>query len=233
MRRAMTTRLLATAVGAAMAAWGGTAVGSAFQLMEQNASGLGNAYAGQAAAAEDASTVFFNQAGMTRLPGRQVYGAFNAINTSARFDNNGQTTTPFLPAPFPPLPTGIALGGEGGNAGGWGFVPNLYLSWQLDPNAWLGLGINAPFGLKTEWDSSWMGRFHAIKSEIMTININPSVGLKLNDMFSIGGGINAMYLDAELTNCVAYGLSAAGAAAPFGAGALAGVIAQSAGATQA
>jgi long-chain fatty acid transport protein len=215
-RRVMERRLLATAFGAAVAAWGGTAAAAGFQLQEQNASGLGNAYSGQAAAAEDASTVYWNPAGMTRLPGRQVYGAFSAINTSAKFDNGSApntSTTPFLPAPFPAVPTGIPLGGEGGDAGGWGFVPNLYLSWQLNPEVWLGLGVNAPFGLKTEWDSSWMGRFHAIESEVMSVNINPSIAWKINEMFSVGAGINAMYLKAKLTNSVAYGLSAAGAAA--------------------
>ncbi len=59
--------------------------------------------------------------------------------------------------------------------------------------------MGAPFGLTTEWDSGWVGRFHAIKSEVLTININPSIAWKVNEMFSVGAGINAMYIDAELT----------------------------------
>ena len=43
---------------------------------------------------------------------------------------------------------------------------------------WTGIGVNVPFGLVTEWDSDWMGRFHAIKSEVKTININPSAAWK-------------------------------------------------------
>jgi long-chain fatty acid transport protein len=192
-----------------LAVWGGAASAAGFQLQEQNASGLGNAYSGQAAAAEDASTVYWNPAGMTRLPGRQVVGALNAIKPSVEFTNSGSS---------PPAP-GIPLGSTGGDAGGWAFVPNAYLSWEVMPNKlWAGVGINTPFGLTTEWDSDWMGRFHAIKSEVMSININPSVAWKVNEMFSVGGGINAMYFEAELSNSVAYGASAFGLG---GAGALA------------
>ena len=84
---------------------------------------------------------------------------------------------------------------------------------RLTPELWLGLGISAPFGLKTEWDSGWAGRFHAIKSEVMTVNINPSIAWKINEMFSIGGGISAMYIDAELSNSVDYSAIAAAAGA--------------------
>ena len=67
-------------------------------------------------------------------------------------------------------------------------MPAAYLSWEVMPNQlWLGIGVGAPFGLKTEWDSSWMGRFHAIESEVKTININPSIAWKVNEMFSVGG----------------------------------------------
>jgi long-chain fatty acid transport protein len=212
---------VAAIVGTAFGGWGGGASAAGFQLQEQNASGLGNAYSGQAAAAEDASTVYWNPAGMTRLPGRQVVGALNAIKPSVEFTNSGSSPPTLTGAPL-----GIPLGSTGGDAGGWAFVPNAYLSWEAMPNKlWLGVGINTPFGLTTEWDSDWMGRFHAIKSEVMSININPSVAWKVNEMFSVGAGINAMYFDTELSNSVAYGASAIGAAAPFGAGAVAAVTA--------
>lgn len=47
----------------------GSALASGFALKEQGISGLGNAYAGAAAIAEDASTIFYNPAGMARLRG--------------------------------------------------------------------------------------------------------------------------------------------------------------------
>lgn len=160
-----------------------------FALMEQNASGLGNAYAGQAAAAEDASTIFFNPAGMTYIKGRQVVGALNLVSPSSDFDDEGSTT------PIPPL------GGDGGNAGDLAFIPNAYLSWELlADKVWLGIGVNAPFGLKTEYDEDWVGRFHAIKSDVKTININPSIAWKAAPGISLGAGINVMKFDAELSN---------------------------------
>jgi long-chain fatty acid transport protein len=82
----------------------------------------------------------------------------------------------------------------------------------------LGLGISAPFGLKTEYPSDWIGRYQAIKSDIKTLNVNPSLAFKINDMFSIGGGLNYQKIDAELTNAVnmsaVMGLAAASGAIP-------------------
>ena len=197
--------VMALAVGAALAGGAGGAFASAFQLLEQNASGLGNAYAGQGASAQDASTVFWNPAGMTKLPGRQAVGALNVIKPSAKFTNTGTTAAPLQ----------TRLGDDGGDAGDWAFVPNAYLSWQLTPQLFVGIGLNAPFGLKTEYNSTWMGRFHAIESDLKTINVNPSIAWKINDTVSIGGGINYQRADATLSNAVNY------SAAAFGAGGLA------------
>jgi long-chain fatty acid transport protein len=172
-------RVLPAAIALAMAGAAGVAQGSGFQLMEQNASGLGNAYSGQAAAAENASTIFWNPAGMTRLPGRQASGALNIIRPKSEFSDTGSAPPP-----------GSTLGGNGGDAGDWAFIPNTYLSWQLAPQWWVGLGVTVPFGLKTEYDRSWMGRFQGRLAEIKTIDVNPSLAFKLNDAVSFGGGIS-------------------------------------------
>ena len=103
-------------------------------------------------------------------------------------------------------------------------VPNGYVSYETIPGKiWTGIGVNVPFGLKTEWDSDWMGRFHAIKSEVKTININPSVAWKALPWLSIGAGANYQWFDAELTNSVNY--SAIAAAAGQAAGGAAGAAA--------
>ena len=180
---------------------GGVAHGSGFQLMEQNASGLGNAYAGQAAAAENAGTIFFNPAGMTRLPGRQVSGALNAISPSTKFSDSGASRSP----------TGLPLGPggtNGGDAGDWAFAPNVYLSWQIAPDWWVGLGATAPFGLKTEYDTTFIGRFQSQRSEIKTIDINPSVAFKVNDAFSLGGGISYQKGELKLDRSTFLGVEA-------------------------
>jgi len=71
--------------------------------------------------------------------------------------------------------------------------------------------IDAPFGLTTEYDDNWVGRYHALLSEIETININPGLGYKLSERVSIGGGINVQMVDARLTNAVDFGVILGGA----------------------
>jgi len=187
---------------AVLAAYSAAAASAGFQLQEQNASGLGNAYAGQAASAQDASTIFFNPAGMTLLPGRNAVGAVNFVKPSVDFTNTGSTrASPILP-----------LGNNGGDAGDGAAIPNLYYSSQINPQLFLGLGVNVPFGLKTEYDPNWVGRFHAITSELKTINFNPSVALKVSDSLSVGAGVNFQRADAKLSNAVNFGALGEGAA---------------------
>jgi long-chain fatty acid transport protein len=165
-----------------------------FALIEQSGSGMGNAYAGAAAIAEDASTIFFNPAGMTYIQGTQAVGALHLIKPNAKFDNEGSVRA--LPRP---------LGGEGGNAGDLAFVPNFFFKMDLTDAVKVGLGVSAPFGLTTEYDKDWLGRFQGIKSELKTININPAIAFKVNDQLSLGFGLSAMYAEAELTSAVNIG----------------------------
>jgi long-chain fatty acid transport protein len=165
---------------------------SGFALVEQNASGLGNAFAGQAAVAADASTIFFNPAGMTQLPDRQLVLAGHLIKPQAEFSG---TVSPAIG------------GGNGGDAGDLSFVPNAYFAFRLTPDVHLGIGMNAPFGLKTEYDSTWAGRTQAIKSDLKTINLNPSIAWKASESLSLGAGLSIQYAEATLS-------SATGAALP-------------------
>jgi len=66
----------------------------------------------------------------------------------------------------------------------------------------VGVGVSVPFGLKTEYDPGWLGRFQAIKSDVKTFNINPSGSYKINEMVSVGFGLSYQKIDAELTNKV-------------------------------
>ena len=140
----MTMRVLPALL---LAAFSGAASAAAFQLWEQNASGLGTAYAGSAAVADNASTNFFNPAGLTQLSGFQFSAGVAAVGPSYEFRNENSTGT----------------GGNGGNAGGWAAVPNFYFSAQVAKDWTLGFGVSAPFGLATEYDSNWIGRNQAIK----------------------------------------------------------------------
>lgn len=173
-----------------------TAQAAGYALAEQSGSGLGNSYAGAAAIAEDASTIYFNPAGMTYIEGTQAAGALHLIKPSAKFNNDGNSVQA----------TGRPLGSEGGDAGDLAFVPNFYFMTPITDNVKLGLGVNVPFGLKTEYDKDWLGRFQGIKSELKTININPSLAFKVNDQLSLGFGVSAMWIQAELTSAVNLGV---------------------------
>jgi len=85
---------------------------------------------------------------------------------------------------------------------GKAYPPALFGTWAIDPQWSVGLTINGPFGLATEWDSRWAGQFHGIKSEIESLNINPSASFKVNNMVSLGAGISYQQMKAELTNAV-------------------------------
>jgi len=168
-----------------------------FALIEQSGSGLGNAYSGSAAAAEDASTIYFNPAGMTLLPmGRQISVAGHLILPSSSFNNRGSTGATLFGAP--------SANSSGGDAGMNAVVPNGYFAMALSSNLRFGVGLNVPFGLGTEYASDWIGRFQGVKSELMALNINPALSWKLNDRVSLGFGLNYQSIDAELTSKTNY-----------------------------
>lgn len=182
---------------------------SGFAIIEQSVSGLGNAFAGGAASAEDASTIFFNPAGMILLEGQQVVGALHVIAPSTKF--KAETATNVTGAPD-------ALGtNNGGDGGVTGVVPNLYYSYKTTDKMALGIGINAPFGLATEYDKDWVGRYHAVESDVMTINVNPAFAYQAAEKLTIGAGINIQYIDVTLSSMIDGGL------VNYGAGNLLGI----------
>jgi long-chain fatty acid transport protein len=181
------------AAGALLAAG---AQGAGFALIEQGASGLGNAFAGGAAVADDPTTVFFNPAGMTRLPGTRGTLAAHLVMPSAELADGRLRT---VPAVGPPSPARI---GDGGDAGASVVVPNAYLTGQLGERLYAGIGLNAPFGLVTEYDAGWAGRYHAIKSQLRSVNVNPSLAYRVSDRLSLGAGLSAQYVDVELTRSI-------------------------------
>lgn len=195
---------IAGAVALALAGTSTMAAAAGFALIEQNASGLGNAYAGGAAIAEDASTVFFNPAGLSRLSGTQLAVSAEAIGLSVKFHNQGSTSAVGTPT----------TGGEGGDGGGWAVVPNFYFATDIAPQWKFGLGINAPFGLKTDYDAGWVGRYQALETKVETININPSLAYQVNDRVSVGAGVSAMYIKGNLSKAIDFGSIGAGLGIP-------------------
>jgi long-chain fatty acid transport protein len=163
---------------------------SGYAIVEQGVRGLGTAYAGAAALAEDPSTIFYNPAGLVRLSGKQVEGGIHYIVPKAEYKDKGSTTV---------LTTALT-GGDGGDGGEAALVPNLYYSQQLSDRMVVGLGIHAPFGLATKYDREWVGRYHAVESKLATININPTAAVRINDQWSVGAGLSIEYAEATLSN---------------------------------
>ncbi len=193
-----------------------------FQLTSQNASGLGSVFAGQAALADDASTVWFNPAGMAFLDDpRQAVVAGQYVKSRSDFSSSG-SCTPYLgtavgttACPFGPSGNlGHPAGSDGNRSPATAEYPNLYLTWPLIANTlFAGIGVNAPFGLKTDYGDNWVGRFQATESKTSAININPALAYKF-DRFAFGVGLDVQRFDAELSNEVSYTAVAVGSGVP-------------------
>lgn len=183
---------------------------SGFQLAEQSARGLGNAFAGAAAVADDPSTIFFNPAGMTRLEGTQVSGTISFIFPSGEWSDSGSRDAFGSPL----------TGGDGSDGGVTAIVPVFYAHYTIDERWSAGIGVNVPFGLATNWTDTWRGRYQAIESDIKTINVQPTVAYRIDDQWSVGAGVDFQYLDVRLTQAVDYGTIAVANLGPAPAAAL-------------
>jgi len=170
-----------------------------FAVTAKGNSSLGNAYAGAAAVAEDAATVYRNPAGMTRLPGHTGTASLVVVNPSYEF-RSAQTATNALRLPIEPV------GANGGDAGQASWLPNIFYSHSFSDRLKVGIDVVVPFSLDNEYDSLWTGRYYAVKSELQTYDINPAIAYRIGERWSLGAGISAQYLDAQLTRAVDFGL---------------------------
>ena len=181
-----------------------------FVLNEQSVSGLGLSFAGGAAQAEDASTLFFNPAGLARLEQGELQFGLHAIIPSAEFTNRGSRYN--LPGtPFDGLPV---TGNNGGNGGVNHILGNLYLTQPVfrSPKCGdltVGVGLTSPFGLETDYDPAWVGRYAALRTNLTTIDIQPTVSYRI-DRLSFGAGLDVQRASARLSQTIAFGLAALG-----------------------
>lgn len=186
---------------------------SGYALREQSASAMGNAFAGATAGAEDLSYMFFNPAGLTRQSGSQVVVVGNAVIPRLELNNVRGSTAGGVPL----------SGNNGGNAGEDALVPVMYAMWDvqesfgLEQNIKLGLGVNVPFGLETDYRDNWIGRYYALHSKVEAINVNPAIAWEPIKGFSVAAGVQAQYIKARLTNAVDFGTIGAAAGGTSGA----------------
>lgn len=163
---------------------------SGFQLFEENGADIGNAHAGGAAIAEDASTGFYNPAGLTRIHNQQLVVSDDAIITHAHFTGNNTWSTPFYP--FTYTESGSA------NSGGTHWVPQLHYVAPLSDQWAFGFNVTTPFGLATDYANTSFVRYSATHSRLETIDLSPSFAYAFDNHLSLGAGFDAEKINAEL-----------------------------------
>lgn len=185
--------ILATAM--LLAAGGANA--AAFQLAEVSTSGLGRAYAGEAAIADNASVVATNPALMSLFKTAQF--STGGVYVDSRINMNGDVTSH---ATIITSSSGIKAI-EGGSASArnvvpGAFVPNLYFVAPVNDKFALGAGMNVNFGLKSEYDDSYDAGIFGGKTDLSAINLNLSGAYRVTEGLSLGLGVNAVYAKAQV-----------------------------------
>ena len=160
---------------------------AAFQLNEHNALNLGLAYSGTAALAEDATTGFYNPAGLVRIPDGQIVLSGVLIQSSSDFYANRAVS-----------PTGVVLGAGDANPGTVAGIPSFHLAKRLDESFAVGFNVTVPFGLSVRYGEDSIARYVSTDSEIATTNLEASIAMKIVPCFSIAAGPDAMYGKATL-----------------------------------
>ena len=186
----------------------GTAEAAGFAIKEQSTTALGNAFAGATTGIDDLSYSFFNPAMMTYLEGQQAAASLSYINANSEFEEGSASN-----ALGTPINTTSQFGGNE-DISDDAFVPAAYVMWSANQDLKLGLSVTAPFGLVTKNPDGWIGRYHALKSDLKTYDINPMVAYRVHPALSIGGGFRAVYADVELTNAVDIGTIGASLGVP-------------------
>jgi long-chain fatty acid transport protein len=151
-----------------------------FGVYEHGTCTMGRAGVAAAAPCADGSAIFFNPAGLAGLAGRhlsagttfiQALGGFTSEITSERTDLDN----PLIP------------------------VPNVYFTYALSPQATLGFGVYAPYGLETRWPTQGFdGRFLGYNTALRSIYFQPTIGYQLHHRIKVGIGFAYIYSDLEL-----------------------------------
>ncbi|WP_046078395.1 OmpP1/FadL family transporter [Halomonas sp. HG01] len=188
-----TSRKLAAAVALASAALvSAQASAAGFQVREQSAKTLANAFSNTAAGAEDVSFMAYNPAAIGNIDGNQIAGGVSYID--ATFELHDAEASNVAGIPYT-----AGASGEGGESA---WVPSFAAKTQLNDQWDLGLAIYSPYGLSTKYDEDWIGRYHAVETELTTIDIQPTLNYRATERLNLAVGLRAQYADATLSNAL-------------------------------
>lgn len=193
--RFQTVSLLALAIAGTLAA--GQAHASGFQLKENSVKAMGRAFAGSASAAGDASVVVNNPAAMRQFDGTVIQGDVTVVDLNATFQGSG---TDAFGRPL--------TGGNGGNAGGVTPIPAISVIKPLSGGleyVTVGAMVSAPFGLKTEYENGWVGRYHALTSDVKIVDLTLSAAVDVSERLSLGLGLIGERAEVQLSKAVDFG----------------------------
>ena len=153
-----------------------------YQLNDYSVTGLGRAYAGQGIMGDDYSAIAFNPAGMTLMKKSGIQTGATFVNLKSDVDGLG------------------SYEGQHKKMDLWVPIPQFFGQYNVNDKLSLGLGVYAPFGLKTQYDADWFGSSTAILSKLDIIDINASVAYKVTDKWSVGASAIARYIYGHMTN---------------------------------
>ena len=207
--RSFRATALALAVLGTLAA--GQAGATGFQLREQSVKNLGKSNAGSIVG-KDASNVSLNPAAITNLDKNTFQADITVIDLTADFTGGGKILSPASPLNL--------AGGNGGDPGDPTVVPNMAAVFPMKgalEGMTVGVSIGAPFGLKTDYEPGWVGRYRALTSDLKAVDLTLSAGFKATDGVSIGFGLIYERAEATLSKAVDFGTAICAGAAPGGA----------------
>ena len=140
----------------------------AFGLNEIGSCAIARGFAMTASPCDDASRIYWNPGTLPTTNGFSFYGGASVIKIDGDFTRDTSFTN-FKADP----PTAI--------------VPHVFLDYRAGKLAY-GVGAYVPYGLTSQWQDNFPGRFSAKKASLQTIYVQPNISYQLNDDWSIGGG---------------------------------------------
>jgi len=194
------SRLPITAAALALAAaLAPQAKASGFALREQSPSALGSAFAGVSAGGTDISAMYWNPSGMAFYTGNQFIVGSSYIVPSAKIDGVQGTSAPMFPPHTVPGPSSHP------NSVNPVPLPAIYGMWSVSPDLKIGVSINVPYGMVVKYDENFVGRYHALRTELKTLDIAPNISYRIMPQWSVGAALVARHVKAELSNAIDFG----------------------------